>query len=91
MSTPSVPPQAPTEEAAIAALFKGRLVGNYLAIAEIYDENGSPVLALRKTPGLTVWAELGMLHSVLNNTDIRDIEGWSSDPDDLDDEDDDEI
>lgn len=71
-------PDEITREAVVSALFDGHLVGAYVAVAEVYDEDGAPVLMVRKSDGLMPWKEIGMLRSAQNGADIIDKNGWAA-------------
>ena len=54
------------------------LIGNWLVIAERYDENGAPSLMCLASADSTIWTRIGMLTIVLNNEKTE----WNTEPDD---------
>lgn len=67
---------------ALAGVFSTPLVGEFIVIAQVYDNDGESMLATHVTSGLTTWPQLGMLLSTLIRTGIVDAQGWQRTEDD---------
>lgn len=59
--------------------FDGRLIGDFLVVASVYEGDGDSKIAVHASDGMSLHSQLGLLTSALNRANAIDIDGWGCD------------